>query len=411
MEIQGASKKVFKCEHCNNVFTFKTNLVRHTKAKHALLLKGKNFKCPNCTSSFSRKDTCALHIKIKHPQPSTSQQQPQALQNPPSTASSLSDSTTKRKADKDSQEFCCEACDKIFLNIKLLKKHSKSKSHRTKTAKKISEDLFLIDNAFDTNIEKYWLKNSSKIIDPVEFLTQSKATIQKLMKDILTVHESSKMSIDFYAEFVKLAGDEKTKTSEFIQRCKTKILLKTTNLDELYRKFSEEIVGKVSLFQERESGWSLYKILNLELSFCKYTPLRGSSYIELPRCIAKKHAIINVVNNDNECFKWSVLAALHPPKMHPTRVSAYKNFKDSLKFDNLNFPMKISDITAFEKLNNISVNVFGLDEQFDEDTSKTSYSVMGPLHMTAKRQSLHCNLLYVQEAERHHFCYIKNLSR
>jgi hypothetical protein len=118
----------------------------------------------------------------------------------------------------------CEACDKVFLNTKLLKKHSKTKAHRAKTAKKNSEDLFHIDNAFDTNIEKCWLKNSRKIIDVHEFLIQSKATVQKLMKDILSVHESSKMSIDFYAEFVKLAGDEKTKTSEFIQRCKTKIL-------------------------------------------------------------------------------------------------------------------------------------------------------------------------------------------
>jgi hypothetical protein len=70
-------------------------------------------------------------------------------------------------------------------------------------------------------------------------------------------------------------------------------LLKTTNIDD---QFSEEIVGKVSVFQERESGWSLYKILNLEINFYKYIPLRGSSYIELPKFIAKKHAIINVVN-------------------------------------------------------------------------------------------------------------------
>jgi hypothetical protein len=73
--------------------------------------------------------------------------------------------------------------------------------------------------------------------------------------------------------------------------------------------------------------------------------------------------------------------------------------------------MKLSDITAFEKLNNISVNVFVLDEQFDEDTGKTSYSFMGPLHMTTSRQSFHCNLLYIQEADRSHYCLIKNLSR
>jgi hypothetical protein len=49
----------------------------------------------------------------------------------------------------------------------------------------------------------------------------------------LDEHESLKMSIDFYAEYVKLAGDKKQKTREFVHRCRTKILLKTTNIDEL----------------------------------------------------------------------------------------------------------------------------------------------------------------------------------
>ena len=38
-------------------------------------------------------------------------------------------------------------------------------------------------------------------------------------------------------------------------------------------------------------------------------PLKGSSYIPLPSCLASKKAIINMQNEDEECFKWSITRA------------------------------------------------------------------------------------------------------
>ena len=59
-------------------------------------------------------------------------------------------------------------------------------------------------------------------------------------------------------------------------------------------------------FQERESGWSLKSILNLVINICKFNPMRGSTYIDLPPFIKKKEACINVKNDDDECFKWAI---------------------------------------------------------------------------------------------------------
>ena len=67
--------------------------------------------------------------------------------------------------------------------------------------------------------------------------------------------------------------------------------------------------------------------LCLYVNIAKYTPLKGSSYIELPKYLKKKKAIINVKNQDNECLKWALLSALHPVEhgSHPDRVSKYTN--------------------------------------------------------------------------------------
>ena len=78
--------------------------------------------------------------------------------------------------------------------------------------------------------------------------------------------------------------------------------------------------------------------------------------------IRTKRAFINVKNKDNKCFMWSVLAALCPSQRDAERIWKYKNLITSLKFNGLLHPVKMADIPKFETQNDISVNVFGLEQ-------------------------------------------------
>ena len=49
-------------------------------------------------------------------------------------------------------------------------------------------------------------------------------------------------------------------------------------------------------------------------------PLGGSSYIPLPPVLAAKKAMINLKNEDAECFKWAITRALNPIENHPERI-------------------------------------------------------------------------------------------
>ena len=86
--------------------------------------------------------------------------------------------------------------------------------------------------------------------------------------------------------------------------------------------------------------------------------------IHLPRWLGNKRAIINPKNkNDEECFKWAVIAALHHEeiKSRPERFSNLTRFEDNYDWDGLEFPLPIKGIREFEKRNDISVNVLGVD--------------------------------------------------
>ena len=65
----------------------------------------------------------------------------------------------------------------------------------------------------------------------------------------------------------------------------------------------------------------LKKFKKLELYISKYNPLKGSSYIPLSSHLKNKKAIINMKNNEDECFKHSVPRALNPVERDGERMT------------------------------------------------------------------------------------------
>ena len=61
------------------------------------------------------------------------------------------------------------------------------------------------------------------------------------------------------------------------------------------------------------------EVLFLDANFHQLTLMKGSCYLPLPDLLARKKAIINPQNNDEECFKWAVISALRwtEIKSHP----------------------------------------------------------------------------------------------
>ncbi|XP_044740087.1 uncharacterized protein LOC123301414 [Chrysoperla carnea] len=94
-------------------------------------------------------------------------------------------------------------------------------------------------------------------------------------------------------------------------------------------------LAELEEFQERDSRWALREVVHFRIHINKCQLLRGSSYIELPKCIKTKHACVNVKNNDEACFAWAVTSALRPVKDHDDHFDY-----DSIKHDNDDITIK-----------------------------------------------------------------------
>ena len=154
------------------------------------------------------------------------------------------------------------------------------------------------------------------------------------------------------------------------------------------------------------------EFLYLDVNFHQLNLMRGSSYLPLPDWLARKKAIVNLHNDDEECFKWSVIAVEKVGMKDPQRVSNLRKFKDNYDWSGLEFPVSIKDIGKFETRNNISVNVLAVEGR-DIYIHREGWRMMGPAGPGSCSDPMgrEINLLMVSEDGINHYTAIKSLSR
>ena len=124
------------------------------------------------------------------------------------------------------------------------------------------------------------------------------------------------------------------------------INLEGTDENELYNNMLDRIEEKIQKLEVAEgTGWRLHSVINLELHTAEWVPLRGSSYIELPKELKNKNAITNMKTEDNKCFIWCVLRALNPVKWDKNRIDkTLKSKIDTLNTTGIKYPVSLLDI-------------------------------------------------------------------
>ena len=101
---------------------------------------------------------------------------------------------------------------------------------------------------------------------------------------------------------VVITTGEVTTDAPFVS--KTEVNLEATDVCELYNNAVDKIKESMASFQRTGSNWRFQAVQKLEeVNNVDYRPLKGSSYIPLPKELANKKAIINLKNTDKECFK------------------------------------------------------------------------------------------------------------
>uniref|UniRef100_A0A336MAQ8 CSON012963 protein n=1 Tax=Culicoides sonorensis TaxID=179676 RepID=A0A336MAQ8_CULSO len=337
-------------------------------------------------------------------------------------------------------------CTFCKTNVKTWHTHVTTDKHKDNAKIKHSENVFSINVAFGAKIIAYRIMNDDpKNLDYSTFLESHnvKSNLNDLLKSYLNIHTRIKFNLMLYGSYYKHTnndqgdnadnGDDENIKKQIVFNTRMTELQYTDIIDELLQPLYENLLSQTEDFQENGSGWSLKKILFIELHINKCQPLSVGSYIPLPEWIRKKAACINPKNTDNECFKWALRAyfllkelngpsdeeeiqrsageqrAIHQMLTEMSNEEAERiDTTYQMNWGDLEFPINIeTDIKKFLSWNNsISLTIYGISE--DQNDPK---KIVGPLFKSSVLKQHHIHLLQVQDGINIHFCLVKNVSR
>ena len=290
-------------------------------------------------------------------------------------------------------------CD--YITSSRFKKLTKKLEKKEKEAKEEHDRIFTFKqeaSAFNNYIDQYVI-NGSDVFDGLTFLREAKASIINVLNSNRNIK-----TILYFNCVMKREGAEGTIRREFAFHSSIKLILEDTDVEEVYDEMVAEIEEAMQKAENAEgSGWTLSAIESIVLHTAKWDPLNAGSYIDLPEFLKNKKAIINMKNQDNECFKWCILRALNPKDNHPERVdNDLKSKQDTLNMKGIRYPVSFRDIDRFESQNpNISISVMGYNK--DEQVY--------PLKVSKYTGCEHdIILLLIKDGENSHYCLVKNMS-
>ena len=254
-----------------------------------------------------------------------------------------------------------------------------------------------LEQAFGGAYRSYRINGKPKI-DVDMFFNRIRKELFELIKRELKTRTSARIQTTAWIRFVRNDEEGQERIELAFNSLMTSVY-RGSEMDQIVDGMITNMKFQIENPALLNSRFVFDEFLYLDVNFHQLNLTRGSSYLPLPDWLVRKKAIVNPHNDDEECFKWSVIAAENVGMKDPQRVSNLRKFMDNYDWSGLEFPVSVKDIGKFETRNNISVNVLAVE-------GRDVY-----IHRKGQRVGREINLLMVSEDGIRHYTAIKSLSR
>ncbi|XP_066902574.1 uncharacterized protein [Halyomorpha halys] len=324
----------------------------------------------------------------------------------------LSNLRRHEKSCNGNSAYTCKKCGKSYSNSGNGKRHenvciggpplkksklSEPEKNEVLALTSDNEGVSMYETAFQNRLASFFIR-STDCMDINSFLESVKNLLVDKIRDSLHQHRALKLNFLLECTFTNSIGQNTDRAF----KTRNKRVFKSSDLGEFVEQSFIKIITEAEESQFQKSGWMLSRVDGIRLRINRYSPLRGGTYLPLPSSIESKKACINVKNYDKCCFKYSILAKeVSSLENNPQRVTKYKDFKHPYDFNCVSFPTSLREVSKFEERNNMSINVYGLDE------NENVY----PLKVCKIELKEHRDLLLLSLDQKSHYVYIKNFEK
>ena len=256
------------------------------------------------------------------------------------------------------------------------------------------------DNALKGFTKSYEISIKSDQ-DPLAQMQNTRKAIEHRLITLLNEMKGLKYVETLKVTFEKISYDVLVeKTAYFNSTSQT--IINNTEINEALQMSKQNLLNQISQWISEGSGWTIQSVDSHYLNIVKYKPMKGSSYIQLPSELRNSaKGLINMKNEDNECFRWCHIRHLNPQDKDPQRIKKTdKQYVGKLDYSNIEFPVGVKHYNKIEKQNSINISVFGYE-------NKQPY----PIYVSKEKYEDHMELLLVTEKENKHYVLIKDFNR
>ena len=192
-------------------------------------------------------------------------------------------------------------------------------------------------------------------MDPDTFLNR----IRRFLIDLLKKESRTGAARSQTTTWIRFRKDRELVELAFNSRMMN--VYNLSDMDEIVNEMIAHMKEQIENPALLNSRFVFDEVLFTNVDFHQLNLMRGSSYLPLPGWLARKKAIINPKNEDQECFKWAVIAAMRWEEINnnPERISKLKRFEKD--FDWSGIPVSVKHISKFEFRNQISINLLAIE--------------------------------------------------
>ena len=156
--------------------------------------------------------------------------------------------------------------------------------------------------------------------DPLFQLQNTRLAVKHHIKKVLSVMKGIKFNETLKVTFWKPQDDGWIyKTAYFNSKPQT--VINDISINDALEVTKQQILNFIAQWISEGSGWTIQSIDSHHINLVKYQPMKGSSYIQLPQELRNSaKGLINLKNNDHECFRWCHIRHSNPQDKYPQRI-------------------------------------------------------------------------------------------
>ena len=194
--------------------------------------------------------------------------------------------------------------------------------------------------------------------DPLTQLQNTRKAVEYHIMKILTSMKGLKFFETLKVTFKKLVNSEIVYQTAYFNS-KPQTITNDEQINEALQLSQQQILNIIAQWISKGSGWTIESVDNHHLNIVQYKPMNGSSYIKLPQELRNSSkGLINMKNEDNECFRWCHIRCLNPQDKNPQRIKkSDKQYIQDLDYTGIEFPVTTKQYNKIEKQNEIRINV------------------------------------------------------